>query len=314
MTPMTPGATGRRGRRSPFGSARPANKPPSPIQQWWKDQPANVRKQLTVGGVVLVYLLILGIGGWYNVSMYLEQERLEQDIASYERELARAPQIRADALAEQGRRGELQRRSDELYARFPDVGAVPVIVGQLERLASEVGGRVTDIQYTPPFWDGERGQVAMRLSFVGQFDGIVKYMESVSRSVATLHWDFFDIQPSDERGNDLVLTASIRLDVLRSRPDGAAAWREDFVQPAIGPREGSPFAVPVVSVARPMPPVELHGIVQQNGRSMALVLIDGVSHVLRTGQSAGGVTVVQILKDSVVVGNGDRTAVIRLID
>lgn len=290
------------------------DKTPSPLQQRWQALPEETRKQLTVGGLVLVYLLIIGVGGWYNFNVYTQQSADKHLIEGYERELARASQVRADTRTEEARAGELQGRSDAVYARLPDVGAVPVIVGQLEQIARDVGGSVEGIEYVAPFWVEDRGRVPMRIVFAGSFDAIETYMQSVSVSVPSLAWDTFEIQPVDAGGRELHLVAEMHLDVLRDRPDTAAAWADDQVRLAEATPAVSPFATTAVTATRPLPPVALHGVVQQNGQAVALLSIDGVSHVLRAGQAADGVTLIQISNESVLVGNGERTARIGLTE
>lgn len=200
--------------------------PPSP----GRPGPGDVRKRLITVVLVLAYVLVLGGGAAYNVTVYLEQDDLQQQIAGHDRELSMAEQIRTNTAAEQARQVELLARGDEIFTLLPDMAAVPVVVGQLEDIATALGGELTDMQYQAPVWDGAHGVVTLQLAVAGPFDALAKYLESVAVSVPTLYWESFDLQPLDDSGQDLLLFAKVRLDVHRGRPVTAAPWRDDLVR------------------------------------------------------------------------------------
>lgn len=203
--------------------------------------PLEQRKRLAAIGLVLAYVLVLGIGVGYNVVFSIEHRELKQQIAGHQQELSLTERIRTGVRTEQVRRDELRRRGDGLLAQFPDMAAVPVIVGQLEEIVVAVGGEVTDVQYVAPVWDGDHGEVWLQLEVTGGFDAIAKYLESVAVSVPTLHWDSFNIQPKDVSDQALLLSANVRLDLLQRQAETEGQWRDDQVRLVARTAAVSPF-------------------------------------------------------------------------
>lgn len=281
------------------------------VRRWWRTLPTHVRRQVSIGSVVFAYVLVIGIGAYWNFTVYSTQTANKARIEAHERELARTVTIRADLQAQTHEGATLRALSDQLYAQLPDVAAVPVIVGQLEHIAAAVGGELLDIHYREPAWSGERGEVGIGIEFAGSFHSIQNYVASVTASVPSLHWRYLELEPVDKHGRDLLLFADISLDVLAARPADVAPWNDGQVQLQTAAAAREPFAI-AVTVGAPMPELALHGVVQQNGRSLALLSVDGISHVVGVGQQIDALTVVQISAQSVLVRNGVRTAEIRL--
>jgi hypothetical protein len=131
---------------------------------------------------------------------------------------------------------------------FPDLAAVPIVVGQLEDMATALGGELTDMQYYAPVWDGAHGVVMMQLSVTGTFDALAKYLESVAISVPTLYWESFDLQPLGDSGQELLLFARVRVDLLRGRPETAAPWHDDHVRLVEATAAVNPFGPRLSSI------------------------------------------------------------------
>lgn len=273
----------------------------------------EVRRQVVIGLVVLHYLLVIGLGGWYNFVLYSDLTAARQEVAGYQSELAMQQVVAAELNAARAAREELEARRLEVYGLLPDAVAVPTVVGRLEALAAGAGGRLVDVQYSPPDWNGDRGQVYMSFVFEGGFGALQNFVASVNASVPSLRWDVLEVAPADAAGREIVMYADIQLDVVAERPAGAARWEDYPVQAVEAASLPNPFVVQV-PVRVPLPELALRGVVHQNGRSVALLSVDGETHFVEMGHSVAGLTVVNIAPEAVVVRNGDRTVEVRLND
>lgn len=285
----------------------------SPIIRWWRTLPAVTRRQATIGSVIFAYVFIIGVGVLWNVSVFTERSELERTIAAHEAELALAPIIHSDTIAQGERQAELQAAGAALYRDVPDGAGVPVIVGRLETLAVAVGGELTEIHYREPVWVDDAGQVGVGITFRGDFQAVEDYVASVTASVPTLQWRTLHIEPQNEAGDELLLGADLTLDVLAARPVAAPRWNEDRMQLVAVAAKRNPFAV-IGAGGVPMPDLVLTGVVRRDGGGLALVLVDGESHVLRVGDTVGALEVVEITASSVFLRHGERVAEITLAD
>lgn len=274
---------------------------------------AQTRRQAAVALVVLHYLIVLVAGAWYNWNVSAQRAAALAEAVRYEAELARAAAVRLELNQAEAEGEALQARREALYRHLPGPEALPIVVGQLEALAEAVGGRLTDVQYVPPEWNGRRGAAGLRITFEGTFRAVYDYIASVSASTPTLLWREVELAPAGDGGRRVVLYADVRLDVLADRPAGASAWDGGAVQVVRGGVRRDPFAA-LVTAADPLPALAVRGILYQDGRRLALLSVDGATHLVEPGQSVAGIAVVDVTADAVVVRSGQRTVELRLDD
>lgn len=292
----------------------PGRDPLAPLKEWWRTLPEEQRRKLVFAGLVVAYVLLLGVGGYWNFSLHLARQDVLAQIARHEVELSRAPLIRSQLHEETLEQARLRAERDRLYSKVPDIAAVPAIVGRLEEVARAVGGEITDVYYREPVWQSdEHGIVGIDIVFEGDFYTIENYFASVLNSWPSLRWNNVEIEPVDKYGNNLRMQAHATMDIMERRRTEVAAWSDD--QPILFavPTRINPFAV-ARRVGTPVPAVYLHGVVHQNGQSLALLSVDGVSHVVAEGQRVGDMVVTHISSRSVVMRSGDRTVHVDLTE
>lgn len=273
---------------------------------------AKPRRQLAIAAVVLHYVLAIGLGTWYNLGVHSERLSASAEVDRYQAELARAGAIQADLAQARIEEDGLAAQRHELYRRVPDPQTVPVIVGQLEAISAAVGGRLVDVSYAPPAWSGRRGETEIRVVFEGSLAEVHGFFASVNATVTSLRWNSLEVVPADARGRTVILYADAIIDVIASRPDGVAAWGPEPVR-IVREDVRNVFEVRV-PVDEPLPALAVHGLLLQGGRRLALPGVDGVTHLVQPGQTVGGLTVVDVTGDSVVVRRGQRTIEVRLDD
>ena len=85
----------------------------------------EVRRQVMIGLVVFHYILVLGLGAWYNFTLYTDLTAARQEVAGYENELSMQQVVTAQLNAARAELEELEIRRDAVYGLLPDAVAVP---------------------------------------------------------------------------------------------------------------------------------------------------------------------------------------------
>lgn len=303
----------------PAPKALKAPKEPSALRAKWNELPLATRRKVLIGLVATLYVVVIGGGVFYNFMLLSTYNSHEAEVMHRADSLATMPLLRTQILEAQRIGAELDLERQFRFNLLPDWSTVPLAVEWLESLQDVVGGHVRRVDYSPPRWQGDAGVVPVSLEYVGSFDGIVNYLTAATAGLPSLAVGQLTVAPVSPTGEELRLLASMRLEILESRPEGVDGWDgASRPRPVVQEGDRSPFAPPpgLWSAARRagvgLPELGLQGIAQAGDERLAVLVLDGHQHVVRSGTRLGDVLVVRVDPEAVVVQVGTRQATLAL--
>lgn len=296
-----------------------APKEPSALMVKWNELPLATRRKVLVGLVIALYVVVIGGGVFYNFLLLDTYNAYESEVMHRADAVTTMPLLRTQILDAQRTGFELTLDRQYLFGLLPDWSTVPLVVEWLESLEDVVGGRVRRVDYSLPRWQGDAGVVPISLEYNGTFDGIVNYLTAVTEGLPSLTVGQLTIAPVSATGEELRLVASMRLDIIQSRPPDGDVWDAAArPRPIVAEGARSPFAPPpgLWSAARragvALPELALQGIAQAGDERLAVLILDGNQHVVRDGTRLGDVLVLRVDPEAVVVQVGTRQATLAL--
>lgn len=284
----------------------------------WRELPLATRRKALLGFVIFLYVVVIGGGVFYNVLLLTTLNADSSEVDHRVDGLATMPLLRSQILEAQRTTEELTEQHRDMFRLLPDWTTVPLVVEWLESVGDSVGGKVLRVDYSPPRWQAGRGTVPMSLEYVGDFQSVVHYLAVATAGLPSLAVNQASVVPVGATGEELRLLAVMTLDVLEARPAGARPWDPATSAAAAVSPGRSPFAPPpgLWSAARraglSLPELRVQGIARAGDERLAVLVLDGQHHVVRSGTRLGDVLVVRVDPEAVVVQVGTRQATLAL--
>lgn len=102
----------------------------------------------------------------------------------------------------------------------------------------------------------------------------------------------------------------MRLDMTASRPKDVLPWAVEPVRVEHAADGRNPFAA-LALADDPLPGLSLHGVLRRGAQKLALLAVDGATHLVEPGQTLAGVSIVDITGDSVIVRSAGQVLELR---
>lgn len=292
------------------------------------DQPAGsvaARRRRLQTGLLVGYLVLLVAGALaYNLPL-LSRQAAARDQA--EREAVRISSLQrltGELEQERNRHVELLLEREQRYRTLPSEADLPVAIEELRQLPALSGGSAQGVNYSEPRWSGNSGQLQTRSAFAGTWQQALSYVAAMDALLPASGVERLSVR-LDGRPGRVSMDLAVAVAVLRERPegmpgwDGLGAWQRAEAAAGGVVANGLPFTPGAMvwheaqTVGIGLPEMRLAGLARQrDGATLALLVYDGESQLVRPGSRVGEVEVVAVQDDGVVISIAGRTYKLRV--
>ncbi len=274
---------------------------------------AGRRRRLLTFLLVAYFVVLFGGALAVNVPLLNRQTVAREQAERDALRIASTQRLMAELEQEQVRHGQLLRELDERYRALPGAADLPVAMEKLRELAAVTGGSAHGVDYSEPRWSGSSGQLQTRAAFSGFWQEALAFIAALDAALPASALERLSVRLDGQPGR-VAVDLTLSMAVMRERPAGKPVWdpQAAWARAETAARgvvvSGFPFTPGALlwyegrAAGMGLPELRLAGIARQrDGATVALVVYDGESRLVRPGSRVGVVEVVTVEDDGVVI-------------